>query len=184
MKYNPRKRKSTKEAHENSTFLNSREARWLRVLAELMETETRMKKMGVRNTIVFQGSARINEEDEKFKKNGYDRYYTEAYELSKQLTQWSEDTFSERETKFYISSGAGGIMEAVQQRRHDAGGQSVGLGIKLPFEQTNNEYVTPELDFVYHYFFTRKYWFMYQAKALVIFPVVLEQWMNYLKHLL
>ena len=107
MKYNPRKRKSTKEAHENSTFLNSREARWLRVLAELMETETRMKKMGVRNTIVFQGSARINEEDEKFKKNGYDRYYTEAYELSKQLTQWSEDTFSERETKFYISSGAG-----------------------------------------------------------------------------
>ena len=62
--------------------------------------------MGVRNTIVFQGSARINEEDEKFKKNGYDRYYTDAYELSKQLTQWSEDTFSERETKFYISSGA------------------------------------------------------------------------------
>ena len=49
-------------------------------------------------------------------------------------------------------------------------GKSVGLGIKLPFEQTNNEYVTPELDFVYHYFFTRKYWFMYQAKALVIFP--------------
>ena len=73
MKYNQRKRKSTKEAHENSTFLNSREARWLRVLAELMETETRMKKMGVRNTIVFQGSARINEEDKKFKKNGYDR---------------------------------------------------------------------------------------------------------------
>ena len=56
--------------------------------------------MGVRNTIVFQGSARINEEDEKFKKNGYDRYYTDAYELSKQLTQWSEDTFSEREKNF------------------------------------------------------------------------------------
>ena len=68
MKYNPRKRKSTKEAHENSTFLNSREARWLRVLAELMETGPD-EKMGVRNTIVFQGSARINEEDEKFKKN-------------------------------------------------------------------------------------------------------------------
>ena len=69
-------------------------------------------------------------------------------------------------------------------KEHDAGGKSVGLGIKLPFEQTNNEYVTPELDFVYHYFFTRKYWFMYQAKALVIFPVDSEQWMNYLKHLL
>ena len=77
-----------------------------------------MKKMGVRNTIVFQGSARINEEDEKFKKNGYDRYYTDAYELSKQLTKWSEDTFSERETKFYISSGAGGIMEAGPTKEH------------------------------------------------------------------
>ena len=64
-----------------------------------------MKKMGVRNTIVFQGCARINEEDEKFKNNKYDRYYTAGYELSKQLTKWSEDTFSERETKFYISSG-------------------------------------------------------------------------------
>ena len=65
------------------------------------------EKMGVRNTIVFQGSARINETDETFRNNKYDRYYTDAYELSKQLTQWSEDTFSERETKFYISSGAG-----------------------------------------------------------------------------
>ena len=136
-----------------------------------METETRMKKMGVRNTIVFQGSARINEEDEKFKKNGYDRYYTEAYELSKQLTQWSEDTFSERETKFYISSGAD--MESWKQlnkgRLYDAGGKSVGLGIKLPFEQTNNEYVTPELDFVYHYFFTRKYWYV-SSKSIGNFP--------------
>ena len=171
MKYNPKKRKSTKEAHENMTFMNSREARWLRVLAELMETEARMKKTGIRHTIVFQGSARINEESEQFKKNKYDRYYTEAYELSKQLTEWSEENFTERENKFYISSGAGpGIMEAANKGAHDAGGKSVGLGIKLPFEQTNNEYVTPEMDFVYHYFFTRKYWFLYQAKALVVFP--------------
>ena len=171
MKYDPKKRKSTKEAHENMTFMNSREARWLRVLAELMETEARMKKTGIRHTIVFQGSARINEESEQFKKNGYDRYYTEAYELSKQMTEWSEKNFSERKNKFYISSGGGpGIMEAANKGAHDAGGKSVGLGIKLPFEQTNNEYVTPEMDFVYHYFFTRKYWFLYQAKALVVFP--------------
>ena len=171
MKYDPKKRKSTKEAHENMTFMNSREARWLRVLAELMETEARMKKTGIRHTIVFQGSARINGESEQFKKNGYDRYYTEAYELSKQMTEWSEKNFSERENKFYISSGGGpGIMEAANKGAHDAGGKSVGLGIKLPFEQTNNEYVTPEMDFVYHYFFTRKYWFLYQAKALVVFP--------------
>ena len=169
MKYNPKKRKSTKEAHENMTFMNSREARWLRVLAELMETEARMKKTGIRHTIVFQGSARINEESEQFKKNGYDRYYTEAYQLSKQLTEWSEENFTERENKFYISSGAGpGIMEAANKGAHDAGGKSVGLGINLPFEQTNNEYVTPELDFVYHYFFTRKYWFLYQAKIIYI----------------
>ena len=90
-----------------------------------METETRMKKMGVRNTIVFQGSARINEEDEKFKKNGYDRYYTDAYELSKQLTQWSEDTFSERETKFYISSG--GVLESWKQPTKDHTMQEVNL---------------------------------------------------------
>jgi len=171
MKYNPKKRKSTKEAHENMTFMNSREARWLRVLAELMETEARMKKTGIRHTIVFQGSARINEESEQFKENGYDRYYTEAYQLSKQMTEWSEKNFSERKNKFYISSGGGpGIMEAANKGAHDAGGKSVGLGIKLPFEQTNNEYVTPEMDFVYHYFFTRKYWFLYQAKALVVFP--------------
>jgi len=171
MKYDPKKRKSTKEAHENMTFMNSREARWLRVLAELMETEARMKKTGIRHTIVFQGSARINEDSEQFKKNGYDRYYTEAYELSKQMTEWSEENFSERKNKFYISSGGGpGIMEAANKGAHDAGGKSVGLGIKLPFEQTNNEYVTPEMDFVYHYFFTRKYWFLYQAKALVVFP--------------
>ena len=141
-----------------------------------METEARMKKMGVRNTIVFQGSARINETDEKFKNNKYDRYYTEAYELSKQLTKWSEDTFSEREKKFYVSSGAGlSIMEAFNKGAHDAGGKTVGLGIVLPFEQENNEYVTSELDFIYHYFFTRKFWFLYQAKALVVFPVVLVQ---------
>ena len=171
MKYNPKKRKSTKEAHENMTFMNSREARWLRVLVELMETEARMKKTGIRHTIVFQGSARIDEESEQFKKNGYDRYYTEAYQLSKQLTEWSEENFTERKNKFYISSGAGpGIMEAANKGAHDAGGKSVGLGIKLPFEQSNNEYVTPEMDFVYHYFFTRKYWFLYQAKALVVFP--------------
>ena len=171
MKYDPKKRKSTKEAHENMTFMNSREARWLRVLAELMETEARMKKTGIRHTIVFQGSARINEESEQFKKNGYDRYYTEAYELSKQMTEWSEQNFSERKHKFYVSSGGGpGIMEAANKGAHDAGGKSVGLGIKLPFEQTNNDYVTSEMDFVYHYFFTRKYWFLYQAKALVVFP--------------
>ena len=78
----------------------------MRVLAELMETETRMKKMGVRNTIVFQGSARINEESDNFKRTDMNWYYTEAYELSKQLTIWSEETFSEREKKFYIMVNA------------------------------------------------------------------------------
>ena len=129
----------------------------------------RMKKTGIRHTIVFQGSARINEESEQFKKNGYDRYYTEAYELSKQMTEWSEKNFSERKNKFYISSGGGYHGRATKGKAHDAGGKSVGLGIKLPFEQTNNDYMTPEMDFVYHYFFTRKYWFLYQAKALVVF---------------
>ena len=171
MKYNPKKRKSTEKAYTNETFMQSREARWIRVLAELMETEVRLKSQGIRNTIVFQGSARINEEDDKFKKNGYDRFYGEAYELSKQLTEWSEETFGEDTKKFHVCTGGGpGIMEAAAKGATDGGGKNVGLGISLPNEQNNNKYVTPELDFLFHYFFTRKYWFLYQAKALVMFP--------------
>ena len=128
MKYNPKKRKSTKKAYENKTFMKSREARWIRVLSELMETEVRLKNQGIRNTIVFQGSARINEKDDMFKKNGYDRFYTDARELAKQLTEWSEKTFGEDTKKFHVCTGGGpGIMEAANRGASDAGGKNLGL---------------------------------------------------------
>ena len=136
-----------------------------------METEARMKKTGIRHTIVFQGSARINEESEQFKKNGYDRYYTEAYELSKQMTEWSEKNFSERKNKFYISSGGGpGIMEAANKGANKNKGKSVGLCIKLPLEEINNKFIDKDKELNFDYFFVRKVMFVKYAQGFVVMP--------------
>ena len=61
-------------------------------------------------------------------------------------------------------------MEAANRGAHEAGGKTIGLNINLPFEQLPNSYITPELNFEFHYFFMRKLWFAYLAKALVVFP--------------
>ena len=61
-------------------------------------------------------------------------------------------------------------MEAANRGAKEAGGKTIGLNIKLPFEQAPNQYITPSLNFEFHYFFMRKYWFAYLAKALVVFP--------------
>src|SRR6185437_6300523 len=97
-------------------------------------------------------------------------YYEDARRLASLLTQWAKDLKSRR-NRFVVTSGGGpGIMEAANRGALEAGGKSIGLNIKLPFEQMPNRYITPALNFEFHYFFMRKYWFAYLAKALVVFP--------------
>src|ERR1700742_1451480 len=97
-------------------------------------------------------------------------YYEDARKLASMLTEWSM-TLKGRQRRFVVTSGGGpGIMEAANRGAHEAGGQTVGLNIKLPFEQVPNPYITPALNFEFHYFFMRKYWFAYLAKGLVVFP--------------
>jgi uncharacterized protein (TIGR00730 family) len=98
------------------------------------------------------------------------RYYEDARQLAFLLTQWAKELKSRR-NRFVVTSGGGpGIMEAANRGAWEAGGKTVGLNIKLPFEQMPNRYITPALNFEFHYFFMRKYWFAYLAKALVVFP--------------
>jgi uncharacterized protein (TIGR00730 family) len=98
------------------------------------------------------------------------RYYEDARRLAYMLTEWSSTLKSNRH-RFVVTSGGGpGIMEAANRGARDAGGKTIGLNIKLPFEQFPNRYITPSLNFEFHYFFMRKYWFAYLAKALVVFP--------------
>ena len=98
------------------------------------------------------------------------RYYEDARKLAAMLTTWSK-TLPGRRHRFVVTSGGGpGIMEAANRGAWEAGGKSIGLNIKLPFEQIPNPYITPELNFEFSYFFMRKFWFAYLAKALVVFP--------------
>ena len=151
-------------AYMNDDFLNSPDARGLRILAEYLEPLAHFRRENVRDTVVFFGSARIKE-------NGpLSQYYQAARDLAKLLTVWSAQ-FNQGNYRFVICSGGGpGILEAANRGAADAGGKTIGLNIGLPFEQFPNPYITPELSFEFHYFFMRKFWFAYLAKALVVFP--------------
>jgi len=186
------------KAYKNLDFLNSPDARTVRVLCEFLEPAARFRHLHVRNTIVFFGSTRIltrekaeqnlrqleNEcstgtgaqeglkEKIEHARRGLimSRYYEEAALLAEKLTRWSL-SIENPAKRFYICSGGGpGIMEAANRGAQNAGGPSIGLNISLPFEQTPNSFQTKELSFEFHYFFVRKYWFFYLGKALVIFP--------------
>jgi hypothetical protein len=98
------------------------------------------------------------------------RYYEDARRLAFMFTRWSMQ-LPTRKQRFVITSGGGpGIMEAANRGAHEAGGKTIGLNIKLPFEQFPNRWITPSLNFEFHYFFMRKLWFAYLSKALVVFP--------------
>ncbi len=182
------------KAYQNEEFLKSPAARTIRILSEFYEPKDRFEKNKVLDTIVFFGSARIISEKESKKflnkvKREYagkrnfkqkikeaerllnnSRYYEEAVELSRRLTEWSKE-ISNGGSRFIICSGGGpGIMEAANKGAKLAGGKSIGLNISIPYEQFVNKYVDPELSFEFHYFFMRKFWFAYLAKALVVFP--------------
>ena len=152
-------------AYMNQGFLNSVDARAIRILSEFLEPLAHFRREKIRDTVVFFGSARIQEGVGPLA-----HYYDEARTLARLLTAWS-DQFVNGTRRFVICSGGGpGIMEAANRGACDAGGKTVGLNIGLPFEQFPNPYITPELSFEFHYFFMRKFWFAYLAKALVVFP--------------
>src|ERR1022692_1552549 len=151
-------------AYLNDQFLNGPDARGLRILSEFLEPLAHFRREKIRDTVVFFGSARIREE------GPMSRYYQDARSLARMLTEWSTQ-FDGNQHRFVICSGGGpGIMEAANRGAHEGGGTTVGLNIGLPFEQFPNPYITPELSFEFHYFFMRKFWFSYLAKALVVFP--------------
>jgi uncharacterized protein (TIGR00730 family) len=182
-------------AYMNREFLETDDARPLRILAEYLEPLRRLKEQNIQDTVVFFGSARVHSRVnatraldrlrkrparrtaahvELLKRSRkaveWSRYYEEARELAGKLSKWSLALESPRH-RFVVTSGGGpGIMEAANRGAHEAGGKSIGFNIRLPFEQGANRYITPGLHFEFHYFFMRKFWFAYLAKALVIFP--------------
>src|SRR6266545_3091917 len=183
-------------AYLDPTFLESEEARPIRILAEYLEPLGRFQAQDIQDTVVFFGSARIHsraaaeraleqllrtadgrvggEVDPELirirKAVEWSRYYEEARELARMLTEWTTSLDTEHH-RFVVTSGGGpGIMEAANRGAFEAGGKSIGLNIKLPFEQGANPYITEGLHFEFHYFFMRKFWFAYLAKSLVVFP--------------
>jgi len=182
-------------AYQNEPFLNSPDGRILRLLSEYSEPLSRFRREQIQDTVVFFGSARVQSRTcadtqlSDVRGNGASvaaqraaemkraeaavdmaRYYEEARRLAYLLTKWSAHIPARRH-RFVVTTGGGpGIMEAANLGAHEAGGKTIGLNINLPFEQFPNPYITPSLNFEFHYFFMRKFWFAYLAKALVIFP--------------
>jgi hypothetical protein len=187
------------KAYKNLDFLLSNEARQIRVLCEMTEPGIRFNSENIKDTIVLFGSARIRPPEEAEKKllefqatikdpnnltpeekqalriaeHGVKAapYYNAAVELAEELTEWSMSLPDGDKRRFIICSGGGpGIMEAANRGAHNVGGKSIGLGISLPMEQGVNSYIPEDLQFEFHYFFVRKYWFVLLAKALIAFP--------------
>ncbi len=179
-------------AYENPAFLNSPDGRVFRLLSEYTEPLSRFRREQIQDTVVFFGSARFHSQAEanrnlaELEKGpgvppaaerkkvlasvNMARYYEDARRLAFLLTQWSVQ-IPARRRRFVVTTGGGpGIMEAANLGAQEAGGKTIGLNINLPFEQDPNPYITPALNFEFHYFFMRKFWFAYLSKALVIFP--------------
>lgn len=153
------------KAYKNDVFLNSERARSIRILCEYTEPEQRFERLGVKQGVIFFGSARI-----RGAANGRD-YYHEAAALAEKLARWTTDTHAEGERLHLITGGGPGIMEAAHEGaarvdRH----LNIGLNISLPFEQHVNPHVEDDHAVEFHYFFLRKFWFLKLARAAVIFP--------------
>jgi uncharacterized protein (TIGR00730 family) len=187
--------KSAPLAYENEPFLNSPDGRILRILSEYVEPLARFRREQIQDTVVFFGSARFQsrrnaqsrlkelrgnsahltaeqQAEVKLANAAVDmaRYYEDARRLGYLLTEWSIQIPARRH-RFVVTTGGGpGIMEAANLGAQEAKGKTIGLNINLPFEQNPNPHITPSLNFEFHYFFMRKFWFAYLAKALVIFP--------------
>jgi len=192
--------KSAPKAYDNKEFLHSKDGRLIRIMAEYLYPEQTMRRAGIKRTVIFFGSARFksredtleeinhnnillakvkNQDEKKQIKNELNKlelqlklsqYYEDARKLSYLLTDWSLNELDKKE-QIHISSGGGpGIMEAANRGSFEAGGKSIGLNISLPFEQVPNPYIDPKLNFEFHYFFMRKFWLIYLAQIMVVFP--------------
>src|SRR5258708_6132160 len=183
-------------AYLDPDFLESDEARPVRILAEYLEPLRRFRDEKIQDTVVFFGSARVDSRERALralrtlrargveqeaaeyeaelaksrKAVEWARYYEDARELARLLTTWSQTIQSDHHRFVVTSGGCPGIMEAANRGAREAGGKTIGLNIRLPFEQGANGYISEKLHFEFHYFFMRKFWFAYLAKALVIFP--------------
>lgn len=185
------------KAYKNQEFINSPDARCIRILAEYLAPLAQFRREKIKDTVVFFGSARAVPKDQAEKeyrelrlslrnpiqsqdnfakldsakrKIRLSRYYEDAVELARLITAWSL-SLGEKSRRFVVCSGGGpGIMEAANRGSRLAGGKTIGLNISLPLEQLPNPYISEELSFDFHYFFMRKYWFVYLAKALIVFP--------------
>ncbi len=182
--------------YRDPLFMESLPARPVRITTEYLDPLERLRRANVGDTIVMFGSARIRPRDQAMAhlrklreektrhatleyraalrdaKSALEmsRYYEEARELARRITSWAM-SLGDRPRRFVICSGGGpGIMEAANRGAAEAGGKSIGLSIELPHEQRPNDYITPELSFMFHYFFMRKLWFAQLAKALIVFP--------------
>jgi uncharacterized protein (TIGR00730 family) len=185
------------KAYNNIDFLNSPDARTIRILSEFLEPRKRFREEHINDTIVFFGSARVQppsitrkhlllakksiQNKKKLTKQLKDKlenvknelemssYYSDAEKLTYMLTKWAR-TLDEKRHLVICSGGGPGIMEAANKGARLAGGKSIGLNVSLPFEQAPNRYISKNLSFGFHYFFMRKFWFVYLAKAMVMFP--------------
>jgi uncharacterized protein (TIGR00730 family) len=174
-------------AYEDQNFLHSPDARALRILSEYIEPNGRFKHYRIEDTIIFFGSARILSREAAEKaltetkasdgnvaaaemQLDLSQYYEATRELARRLTEWSK-SLEDNDRRFVVCSGGGpGIMEAANRGASEARGINVGLNISLPFEQAENPHISRELIFEFHYFFMRKFWFAYLAKAAVVMP--------------
>jgi len=185
-----------KLAYRNERFMDSSDARTLRIAAEYLEPQVRLRRAGVQNTVVFFGSSRVlphNTAREKLRevltraKCGgppptreelrsarmalkMSKYYEEARELAHLITTWSLGLKNGKHFLVVCSGGGPGIMEAANRGAAEAGGVSIGFNIRLPAEQNSNPYITPELSFLFRYFFMRKLWFAQPSRAIIVFP--------------
>ncbi len=183
-------------AYRNDRFMETSDARTIRIVAEYLEPQTRFRRAGIQNTVVLFGSARIMSRETaemqlaelearaqgdpprataaeiKAARRAVEmsRYYEDARELSRLITRWALALGNGNQFVYVCSGGGPGIMEAANLGASEAGGKSVGLNIKLPHEQAPNSYITPELNFMFRYFFMRKLWFAAPARALIVFP--------------
>lgn len=189
---------NNKKAYDNNDFIHSRDGRIFRMIAEYMYPEQDLRKKGVKGTIVFYGSARIlsrekyNTKLAELKKEidnathtkqmtlqakinslklneDMTKYYEDGLKLSQMLSKWLKENPNTKGIHI-ASGGGGGMMEAANRGAHNEKAHSIGFNISLPFEQNPNHFISPDFNYEFHYFFMRKFWFVYLAKAIVTMP--------------